>query len=104
MKTAPQTAFPLDSTPSNAAGKVEGAEKGIGAWRPIETAPRNGEIRIIIAEFNHDGELTDIDFDAIYEQECESWELPQPYWVWKSAFGRVEDPTHWMPLPDPPTL
>jgi hypothetical protein len=49
-----------------------------------------------------DGEIQDIDFDAIYEQEQESWELPQVYWVWKSAYGRVEEPTHWAPLPSLP--
>jgi len=70
-------------------------------WQPIETAPKNGEQRIIIAEIVN-GELRDLDFDAVLEQEQESWELPQPYWVWVSAYGRVENPTHWMPLPDVP--
>ena len=68
-------------------------------WQPIESAPKDGEKRIIIAEFRGDGELVDIDFDATLEEECESWEMPQPYWVWKSAFGRIENPTHWIELP-----
>ena len=67
-------------------------------WQPIETAPKNGEQRIMITRIV-DGEITDIDFDATFEQDQESWEIPQFYWVWKSAFGRVEDPTHWAPLP-----
>lgn len=49
-----------------------------------------------------DGEIQDIDFDAIFTEEHESWELPQPYWIWQSAFGRVEEPTHWAPLPSMP--
>jgi hypothetical protein len=71
-------------------------------WRPIESAYKNGEHRIIIAAI-HNGEIQEIDFDAVLEQEQESWELPQTYWVWKSANGRVEEPTHWMPLPNLPT-
>ena len=70
----------------------------VSEWMPITTAPTNGEQRIIIAEIRN-GELIAIDFDAVLEQEQESWELPQTYWVWKSACGNVEDPTHWMPLP-----
>jgi hypothetical protein len=70
-------------------------------WQPIETAPRNGELRIIIAEIIN-GVIVDLDFDAVFEQEQESWEMPQPYWVWTSAFGRIENPTHWIPLPKPP--
>lgn len=72
--------------------------ENISFWMPIETAPRNGESRIMIAAIR-DGEIQDIDFDAIYEQEQESWEMPQVYWVWKSAFGRIEEPTHWAYLP-----
>ena len=70
-------------------------------WMPIETAPRNGEHRIMIAAI-HNGEIQDIDFDAVFEQEQESWELPQAYWLWKSAYGRIEEPTHWAFLPSLP--
>jgi hypothetical protein len=69
------------------------------AWQPIETAPHNGEQRIIIAEIRND-ELVDIDFDAQFVEERESWEMPQPYWIWQSAFGRLENPTHWTPMPE----
>jgi len=70
-------------------------------WLPIETAPTDGSVRIMIAEFRG-RELVDIDFDAIQEWEYESWELPQPYLIWVSAFDRVENPTHWCPLPPLP--
>lgn len=75
------------------------AERG---WQPIETAPKDGKTRIIIAKIAN-GEIKDIDFDAVLEEECESWEMPQSYWVWKSAFGRVEEPTHFMLMPPLPT-
>jgi hypothetical protein len=75
------------------------AEEG---WRPIESAPKDGAQRIIIAQFRDNGELVDMDFDAVFEEEYESWEIPKPYWIWKSAYGRIEEPTHWMPLPSPP--
>lgn len=68
-------------------------------WQPIETAILNGEQNIIIARLDDKGEIQDIDFDAVYESDYESWEIPQPYMVWKSAYGRVEEPTHWMPTP-----
>jgi hypothetical protein len=67
-------------------------------WQPIETAPKSGDPRIMIAQFVG-GELHDIDFDAVYEEDYESWEMPQLYGIWVSAFGRVEEPTHWALLP-----
>lgn len=70
----------------------------VNSWMPIDTAPLNGEARIMIASI-HDGEIQDIDFDAVLEEEQESWEIPQRYYIWKSAYGRVEDPTHWAYLP-----
>ena len=80
-----------------------GSEAPFKEWQPIETAPKNGEIRIIIAEIRQDGEITNIDFDAVLEQESESWEIPALYWVWRSANGNVEEPTHWMPMPEIPS-
>lgn len=72
-------------------------------WMPIETAPKNGEQRIMIAHISN-GDVTDIDFDAVFAEDRESWEIPEPYWYWKSAFGRVEEPTHWAPLPAIPGI
>lgn len=74
----------------------------MSTWQPIETAPKNGEQQIIIAEIR-DGEVVSMDYDAVLEKESESWELPQEYWVWKSAYGNVEEPTHWIPMPEIPT-
>jgi hypothetical protein len=60
----------------------------------IETAPTDNKVPLILARII-DGEICEMDFDAVYEKESESWEMPQEYWIWKSAFGRVEEPTHW---------
>lgn len=66
------------------------------AWHPIETAPKDNKRPLYLAQFNTDtGELIDLDWDASWEAESESWEIPQVYYIWRSANGRVEEPTHW---------
>ena len=67
-------------------------------WRPIESAPRDGE-EILLAELCNNGE----------------WERGQAYWCvrenkWYEQNTHYTDfhdrswdtPTHWMPLPQPP--
>ncbi len=63
-------------------------------WRPIADAPKDNRRPLYIAQFREDGVLEELDWDAIWETESESWEIPQVYYVWKSANGRVEEPTH----------
>ena len=71
-------------------------------WQPIETAPKDGKIvlyrplawpwaRITIGSWNADG----------YRKN------PRPYWKMDRldvsvAQMRKWEPTHWMPLPEPP--
>jgi hypothetical protein len=79
---APQTAFPLDSTPSKADGKVEGAEMGKSVWRPICELPKDGTPVLV-------------------------WSKPMilPDIAWHEEEGAtLRSYTHWMPLPEPPTL
>ena len=65
-------------------------------WLPIETAPKDNERPLWIAQFNQDtGKLIALDWDASWEREQESWEIPQVYYIWRSANGSVEEPTHW---------
>lgn len=67
-------------------------------WQPIETAPTDGKQDIFIAKIV-DGEVKAVDFYALQEWEQESWEIPKPYLIWVSAYGNVEEPTHWAPMP-----
>lgn len=77
-----------------------------GVWRPIETAPKDNARPLYLARFNPDtGELQGIDWDGSWEAESEGWEMPQIYYVWKSAHATVDEPTHWayQDEPIPPT-
>ncbi len=61
-------------------------------WQPIETAPRDGT-RVLVYEPGHPSYEDDAGFiDLAYHLYGE---------VWASVNGGSE-PTHWMPLPDPP--
>ena len=64
-------------------------------WQPIDTAPKDNKRPLFLGRFNEAGELTEMDFNASWEQERESREIPELYWIWMSEHGRVEDPTHW---------
>lgn len=57
------------------------------AWQPIESAPKDGRI---------------LGWDGF---EVESLERFGEFWGQISDSGRVtvSEPTHWMPLPEPPT-
>ena len=61
-------------------------------WQPIETAPRNGEVVLVYAP-NWRGGL----IYAASEQ--------YGYWTSNACVDDHfwEEPTHWMPLPDPPS-
>lgn len=68
-------------------------------WKPIETAPRNAET-ILIARFDDDGS---------YWSACAEWWVNQ-FAICAAAHLRhgytpitlCFEPTHWMPLPEPP--
>ncbi len=87
-------AFRAEDALLSEAGTQEG-------WRPIETAPKDNQRPLLLAQFNRDtGELMCIDYDGTWESENESWEVPQAYYFWASAEGRIEEPTHWMYQPN----
>ena len=69
-------------------------------WQPIETAPKDNKIPLLLARFNDDGSLQSIDYNGIWESDRESWEIPERYWYWASAHGNVEEPSHWMYQPE----
>ena len=68
-------------------------------WQPIETAPKDGTRILLLTE---------------HDVLCGSWngdeyaKNPRPYWdndksrIMGALHTRKFQPTHWMPLPEPP--
>jgi hypothetical protein len=74
-----------------------------GMWQPIETAPKDGTRVLIYVPYDDgDGEvyLASFGYDVGYGNGP-SW---QPEYAEVAMFNSPDDrqPTHWMPLPDPP--
>ncbi len=72
------------------------AALGAENWQPIETAPRDGDVILV---FCPRVGVT----EAQYEHQA-----VEPFWnydVWDIKFQEEHrcDPTHWRPLPSPPT-
>ena len=66
-------------------------------WQPIETAPKDGtEIlgwtgsMFLIVEWNE---------QKWHKKPAPYWDSGRPSITWMREYGQ---PTHWMPLPDPP--
>lgn len=60
-------------------------------WKPIETAPKDGtEIVALVS-----GVPYIVSWTTHGKQHAEPW------WRDREGYGLTE-PTHWMPLPDPP--
>lgn len=61
-------------------------------WHPIETAPKNGTLVLLVQKrsaspfFGY--------FVAYWDDESDEWKF--------HIEGYVREPTHWMPLPAPP--
>lgn len=55
-------------------------------WQPIATAPKDGT-RVLAVNVK-------------YGNVRVSW-FDRPHETW-AAFSLISEPTHWMPLPDPP--
>lgn len=75
----------------------------MNAWQPIETAPKDGSTVLVYPATwsNRTGSTAHWNGDTYAKN-------PRPYWERDDAFGRVmqsreKPPTHWMPLPPPPT-
>lgn len=65
-------------------------------WHPIETAPSNGEILLYCKE-------TGEQFVAFLGTCIEDGERDWVFARSKDISFIVRDPTHWMPLPSPPS-
>lgn len=67
-------------------------------WQPIETAPKERE-GLLLSDgrvVSYGGWVSQVDQGAEYEGQ---WCAPSAGW-W--SMDRIEQPTHWMPLPEPP--
>lgn len=65
-------------------------------WRPIESAPRDGE-RIIVAKIAESGGIFDIP-----RRSPHVWFAVTASWngrYWTDGLERLVEPTHWIPLP-----
>lgn len=72
-------------------------------WRTIDSAPKTGE-SILVYPATWGGKNA-----AIARWDDNKYaKKPRPFWKRDDDFGRVSysrqtPPTHWMPLPDPPS-
>lgn len=64
-------------------------------WRPIATAPKDGTLVLVR------GLKSEIVATAKYDA---SYARPWCDWDWDDPLPYYEEPTHWMPLPDPPVV
>jgi len=67
-------------------------------WQPIETAPKDGTEILV---YRKDAGVLVIQFVAPYDMVGTHDTEPD----WFTTYGEhiADVPTHWMPLPDPPT-
>ncbi len=90
-------------------------------WQPIETAPKDGTLILLYAGAQmYDGKPTDPRLTCGYwlvlehgdylgdcggECRCPEYDdPPDPYWYSEDGgFTTENPPTHWMPLPAPPS-
>lgn len=69
-------------------------------WRPIETAPMDGtDILCWCVEPEFEGEEN----PHTEQRVCFFGQMQEDYSCWMSHYGYEQRPTHWMPLPKPPT-
>ena len=79
-------------------------------WQPIETAPRDGaEVllyapsRMTYGKWSAPSPEPRIKYRDGFAPEPE-WDEFEPYWAsWDGGFTDESPPTHWMPLPEPPS-
>jgi hypothetical protein len=67
--------------------------EGLGAWQPIETAPRDGTAVLCFRLLRGQPDIA----TASWKDYAEAFGGPG----WTYAEGR-HAPTHWMPMPAPP--
>ncbi len=77
-------------------------------WQPIETAPKDGTEVVGWFPYHSTATLGGSVFvmrwndDRYHKRPVPYWEASG--WVWGRRDQREKQPTHWMPLPDPPAM
>jgi hypothetical protein len=66
-------------------------------WQPIDTAPKDGRVILILTERGNVYSPCQWENGEISENGFWLWWQDEPAWL-----TEVVNPTHWMPLPDPP--
>jgi hypothetical protein len=69
-------------------------------WQPIETAPKDGTWILVTGGdigYNWDGDT--IPAVTTAQWHYKSWQMA---WFDSGCLGEYDNPTHWMPLPQPP--
>jgi hypothetical protein len=92
-----------------------------GGWRPIATAPKDGteallyapiqeyngtptDERVTIGHWTTEEECREQIGDCGGECRCPEYKYHDPSWIsWDGGFTVENPPTHWQPLPPPPT-
>lgn len=64
----------------------------LARWQPIKTAPHDGSE--ILAYWDQGKVMSIVAYSLSPNREG---------WQWADDTGYVSNPTHWMPLPDPPS-
>jgi hypothetical protein len=70
-----------------------------GQWQPIETAPKDGTTIIIFDSYSDDKSIDG------YGVCTARWDYSLKWWIMHQRYSNVIsliNPTHWMPLPQPP--
>ena len=75
------------------------ADQPEGGWRTIDSAPKDGT-DVLLCVWQEDG-YGEIDVGSWGFIEKSDW-YGSDVIGWLSNYGRIEEPTHWMPLPSSP--
>lgn len=86
-----------------------GSNDGLGAWQPIETAPRDGTWVMLAGgacdedEGGSDGRPVVAQWtNYLNGRTAPNYGRWQFAWYDGGYYGAYNEPTHWMPLPAPP--
>lgn len=87
----------------NSAKAEQEAAKANGGWMPIESAPKDGSVILLLCSGKSVAGYWHIPKDCEYcfDELDGAWYALIPY-IWSTIAGRVVAPTKWQPLPPPP--